>query len=201
MLELAARIRLPEATLRRTLAGLSGGQLQRICIARAIATRPKLLVLDEPTSSLDLSVRAGILELLQELQRETGAAMLFITHDLSTVRRVADRVMVLYLGAVMETAPVRTLFDAPLHPYTQALLSAHLPADPAIRPRRHVLPGEAPSPLSPPPGCAFQPRCPVALPACGEAAPGLEAHGAAWAACIRVRDGGNRLGGLDGGGG
>ncbi len=193
---LGLRVRLPEAMLGRYPSELSGGQQQRVCIARAIATKPALIVLDEPTSSLDLSVRAGILDLLAELKEETGAAMLFITHDLGTLRLMADRVMVMYLGRVVEQAPAATLYAAPAHPYTQALMSAHLPADPAVALARHVLKGEIPSPIDLPPGCFFASRCPVALPACRALAPPLEpvaGDPARRAACLRLADGGNRL--------
>lgn len=189
---LADRVRLPAASLLRYPHELSGGQLQRVSIARAIANRPKLVVLDEPTSSLDLSVRAGILQLLDELQRETGIAMLFISHDLETVRLVSHRVIVLYLGRIVEQAPAATLFDNPAHPYTQVLLSAHLPPDPAMRLRRHEVTGEIPSPINLPPGCFFAGRCPVALPACTAAPPpaiALEAGHSA--ACLRIADGTN----------
>jgi oligopeptide/dipeptide ABC transporter ATP-binding protein len=191
---LAERVRLPVATLSRYPHELSGGQLQRVSIARAIANRPKLIVLDEPTSSLDLSVRAGILQLLDELQRETGVAMLFISHDLETVRLVSHRVAVLYLGRVAEEAPTARLFDAPAHPYTQVLLSANLPPDPEVPLARHEVFGEIPSPVNLPPGCFFAGRCPIAKPEC-EAGPPVpqrveEGH---FAACIRVADGTNQL--------
>jgi oligopeptide/dipeptide ABC transporter ATP-binding protein len=191
---LADRVRLPDATLSRYPHELSGGQLQRVSIARAIANRPKLVVLDEPTSSLDLSVRAGILQLLDELQRETGIAMLFISHDLETVRLVSHRVIVLYLGRIAEEAAAERLFARPAHPYTQTLLSAHLPPDPSVALSRHEVVGEIPSPVNLPPGCFFAGRCPVALPACADAAPAMlhvePGHGAA---CIRVADGTNLL--------
>jgi oligopeptide/dipeptide ABC transporter ATP-binding protein len=194
---LGQRVRLPSAMLDRYPGELSGGQQQRVCIARAIATRPKLIVLDEPTSSLDLSVRAGILDLLAELKEETGAAMLFITHDLGTLRLMADRVMVMYLGRVVEEAPAAEIFERPAHPYTQALMSAHLPADPTAHLARHVLTGETPSPINLPPGCFFSSRCPVALTSCRETAPPLEAVPGAEAthraACLRMADGGNRI--------
>ncbi len=186
---LADRVRLPVASLSRYPHELSGGQLQRVSIARAIANRPKLVVLDEPTSSLDLSVRAGILQLLDELQRETGIAMLFISHDLETVRLVSHRVIVLYLGRIVEQAPAAQLFDTPAHPYTQVLLSAHLPPDPAVRLKRHAITGEIPSPVNLPPGCFFAGRCPLVLPACTAAPPATvmleDGHGAA---CIRIAD-------------
>ncbi len=193
---LARRVRLTPELLTRFPGELSGGQLQRVCIARAIATQPKLIVLDEPTSSLDLSVRAGILELLAELKAETGVAMMFISHDLGTVKLISDRIMVLYLGGVVEYAPAAQVFAEPAHPYSQALMSAHLPADPEAVLRRHVLEGEIPSPIALPPGCHFASRCPVAVPACREAAPELRAvHGDArhQAACLRIAEGANRI--------
>ncbi|KMK64898.1 ABC transporter ATP-binding protein [Puniceibacterium sp. IMCC21224] len=191
---LARRVNLSTALLNRTPANLSGGQLQRVCIARAIATNPKLIVLDEPTSSLDLSVRAGILELLAELRTETQAAMLFISHDLGTVRMISHRIAVLYLGEVVEQGAAEALFETPSHPYTQALLSAHLPADPAIKVTRHVLEGEVPSPIALPSGCKFHTRCPVAIDRCrSEAPPVLQVPTGQEARCLRIPDGGNKL--------
>ena len=191
---LADRVRLPAAALARYPHELSGGQLQRVSIARAIANRPRLVVLDEPTSSLDLSVRAGILQLLVELQRETGIALLFISHDLETVRLVSHRVIVLYLGRIAEEAPAERLFDNPAHPYTQTLLSAHLPPDPFVPLARHEVSGEIPSPLNLPPGCFFAGRCPIALPACTAAPPPpLPLEEGHRAACLRIADGTNRL--------
>jgi oligopeptide/dipeptide ABC transporter ATP-binding protein len=191
---LAERVRLGRAMLDRYPGQLSGGQLQRVCIARALATDPKLVVLDEPTSSLDLSVRAGILDLLARLRDETGVAMLFITHDLGTLKLIADRVLVLYLGAVVEEGPASRIFTAPEHPYTQALLSAHLTTE-IDRPAQRIrLSGEVPSPIDLPPGCLFAGRCPVAIDACRSARPPLEAaEGGLRVACIRLHDGGNRL--------
>jgi oligopeptide/dipeptide ABC transporter ATP-binding protein len=192
--ELAQRVHLPVATLERFPNELSGGQLQRVCIARALATQPKLIVLDEPTSSLDLSVRAGILQLLEEIRRETGVAILFISHDLETVELVTGRVLVLYLGSVVEQGATRALFSRPAHPYTQMLLSASLPPDPEARLARHPAIGDAPSPINLPPGCAFASRCPVAIPACRAARPPAAALGEAHsAACIRIADGANVL--------
>ena len=157
----AGRMNLGLALLERYPAQLSGGQLQRVCIARALATQPALLVLDEPTSSLDVSVRAEILALLDTLRRDTGVAMLFISHDLETIRAVCERVVVLYLGCAVESGPVDSVFNHPAHPYTQALLSAQLSPDPAVRSRRLPLKGEIPSPLASPPGCPFATRCPL----------------------------------------
>lgn len=192
--ELAERVRLPRAFLSRTPHELSGGQLQRVCIARALATEPKLIVLDEPTSSLDLSVRAGILDLLAGLRDELGVAMLFISHDLGTVKLVSDRIVVLYLGTVVEEGPARAVFDAPQHPYTQALLSAHLPPDPRVKLSRHVLQGEVPSPIDLPPGCRFSSRCPLAVERCrAELPPLVEAGEDRRAACIRIPEGANKL--------
>ncbi len=192
---LCDRVRLGQALLDRYPSQLSGGQLQRVCIARALATEPKLIVLDEPTSSLDLSVRAGILDLLIRLRDETGVAMLFITHDLGTLKLIADRIQVLYLGQVVETGPAGWIFDRPEHPYTQALLSASLTTDFAKqRPRIH-LQGEIPSAVDLPKGCRFHGRCPVALPACQVELPRLvdEYADGREVACLRVREGGNRI--------
>ena len=191
---LGARVRLPGRLLDRYPAELSGGQLQRVCIARAIATDPALIVLDEPTSSLDLSVRAGILDLLFELKDSIGAGLLFITHDLGTLRLIADRILVLYLGRVVEEGPAAAIFEDPAHPYTQALISAHLPADPAVTLARHHLGGEIPSALVLPPGCAFAGRCPVAVARCRAIEPPLETIAPDHrAACIRIAEGANRL--------
>ncbi|MGP1394207.1 MAG: ABC transporter ATP-binding protein [Inquilinaceae bacterium] len=193
--ELADRVRLSKEYLGRYPADLSGGQLQRVCIARAIATNPKLVVLDEPTSSLDLSVRAGIMELLAELRAETRVAMMFISHDLGTVRLISDRIIVLYLGTMVEYAGAADVFEQPAHPYTQALISAHLPPDPAARRDRHVLEGEIPSPIDLPPGCLFSTRCPVAVDRCRREEPEMLAvgHETHRAACLRIPDGGNRI--------
>jgi len=172
-LELAERVQLGAVMLERFPAQLSGGQLQRVCIARALATEPDLLVLDEPTSSLDVSVRADILGLLDRLRRETGVAMLFISHDIESVRAVCDRVVVLYLGCEMESGPIDAVLARPAHPYTQALLSARLALDPEARIERIRLEGEIPSPLAAPPGCPFATRCPQAIDACSSELPGF----------------------------
>ena len=170
-------------------------KMPRVCIARAIATNPKLIVLDEPTSSLDLSVRAGILELLAELKEETRVAMLFISHDLGTVKLISDRIVVLYLGQIVEQAEAGSVFDAPAHPYTQSLMSAHLPADPHFVVKRQILEGEVPSPIDLPTGCSFHTRCPVAIDKCSQQEPPLDLLGenGHLAACLRIKDGGNKI--------
>ena len=189
---LAQRVRLSIDFLNRTPSALSGGQLQRVCIARAIATNPKLIVLDEPTSSLDLSVRAGILELLQELRAETEVAFLFISHDLGTIKLISDRIAVLYLGHVVEEVPKEKLFSEPSHPYTQSLLSAHLPSDPNEKLQRLTLQGEIPSPINLPTGCSFHTRCPVAIDSCQSNVPvSDEVSPGHMVSCLRLVDGQN----------
>jgi oligopeptide/dipeptide ABC transporter ATP-binding protein len=185
---MAQRMQLGLPLLERYPAQLSGGQLQRVCIGRALATKPDLLVLDEPTSSLDVSVRAGILQLLDTLRRETGVAMLFISHDLETIHALCDRVVVLYLGCEVESGPVESVFKSPAHPYTQALLSAQLFADPAVKTERQHLQGEIPSPLAAPPGCPFSTRCPVYESRCDAGLPAMRVDGATAhaARCIRL---------------
>jgi peptide/nickel transport system ATP-binding protein len=150
---------------------LSGGQRQRVNIARAIATRPRLVVLDEPTSALDVSLRARVILLLAELKRRMGMTYLFISHDLSTVRYLCDRVAVMYLEVLVEEAPAAELFDHPAHPYTRALLSCIPVPDPDVAPVRLTLSGEVPSPIDIPTGCRLRGRCPLAQPVCAEPVP------------------------------
>jgi oligopeptide/dipeptide ABC transporter ATP-binding protein len=152
----------------------SAGEQQRIGIARAIATEPELVVLDEPTSALDVSVRAEILDLLTDLQERLGFSYLFISHDLTAVRRVCHRVAIMYLGKIVETGSTGEMFEQPLHPYSRALLSSVLYPDPREQLSRFVLAGEIPSPIDLPPGCSLHKRCPWAVDACSAAYPGLE---------------------------
>ena len=188
--ELIERVGLPQAFAQRLPAALSGGQRQRVVIARALALSPRLLILDEPVSSLDVSIRSQILNLLMELQRDLRLTYLFISHDLSVVRHIADDAAVLYLGTVAEQGPIDAIFGQPQHPYTAALLSAIPLPDPIAQRSRQkiILSGELPSPIDPPAGCPFIARCPIRIEACASVRPTPQpsASGSAVACIVRA---------------
>jgi len=173
VVDLLGQVGLKPEQINRYPHQFSGGQRQRIGIARALALSPKFMILDEPTSALDVSVQAQVLNLIKKLQTAKNLTYLFITHDLNVVRHIADRVIVMYLGKLVEEGYVADLFKQPMHPYTRALLSANPKIDPSLRGERTLLEGDVPSPANPPPGCSFHTRCPIAVDECRKIEPEL----------------------------
>jgi peptide/nickel transport system ATP-binding protein/oligopeptide transport system ATP-binding protein len=187
VIDMLRKVGLEEYHSRRYPHEFSGGQRQRIGIARALALRPQFIVADEPVSALDVSIQSQVLNILKDLQQEFHLTYLFIAHNMSVVEHISDRVAVMYLGKVAELAERSELFSNPLHPYTQALMSAIPMPDPHVRKQRILLPGDVPSPLNPPSGCRFHPRCPVAMDHCAVQEPAFqEVSPGHWAACWRV---------------
>ena len=182
-----AELKPPEAFLTRYPHELSGGQRQRVGIARALVLNPEFIVADEPVSMIDVSLRAGILNLMMDLKERFGLTYLFITHDIAQARYIGDRMAVMYLGKIVEMGPIEDVISDPLHPYTQALISNVPVPDPDAKRQRIYLKGEVPTPISPPPGCRFHPRCPYARPICRDEEPTLqEVRPGRWVACHLV---------------
>ncbi|MBT4269441.1 MAG: dipeptide ABC transporter ATP-binding protein [Deltaproteobacteria bacterium] len=184
VLEYLSQVGLKPEHLNRFPHQFSGGQRQRIAIARSLTLNPSFLILDEPTSALDVSVQAQVLNLIRDLQIEKDLTYLFITHDLHVVKHIAGRILVMYLGKLVESGPVEAVFNNPRHPYTQALLSAIPNPNPSVRKKRTLLEGDVPSPINPPKGCRFHTRCPKVQPQCREKQPETKSFGEHQVACF-----------------